>query len=42
MCGVQLNDRKTSMDLLLMLGLNETMDYVGTVRTCGREGMVIS
>ena len=24
MCGVQLEDRKRSMDLMLMLGLNET------------------
>ena len=26
MCGVQLKDRKRSMDLMLTLGLNETMD----------------
>ena len=26
MCGVQLKDRKRSIDLMLMLGLNETMD----------------
>ena len=26
MCGVQLNDRKKYMDLIFMLGLNETID----------------
>ena len=26
MCGVQLKDRKRSMDLMLMLDLNETID----------------
>ena len=26
MCGVQLEDRKRSIDLMLMLGLKETMD----------------
>ena len=26
MCGVQLNDRKRSTDLMFMLGLSETMD----------------
>ena len=26
MCGVQLNDSKSSTDLMLMLGLNETID----------------
>ena len=26
MCGVQLKERKTCMDLMLMLGLNETID----------------
>ena len=28
MCGVQLKDRKRSMDLMLMLGLNETIDQL--------------
>ena len=26
MCGVQLNDRKSYTDLMLMLGLKETID----------------
>ena len=26
MCGVQLKDRKRSRDIMLMLGLNETID----------------
>ena len=29
MCGVHLNDRKTAMDFMLMLGLNETIDGYG-------------
>ena len=28
MCGVQLKDRKRSMDLMFMLGLKETMDQL--------------
>ena len=28
MCGVQLKDRKKSMDLMHMLGLNETIDQL--------------
>ena len=28
MCGVQLNDRKRTKDLMLMLGLNETIDQL--------------
>ena len=28
MCGVQLKDRKKPMDLMFMLGLNETMGEV--------------
>ena len=28
MCGVQLKDIKRSTDLMLMLGLNETMDQL--------------
>ena len=28
MCGVQLIDRKGSMDLMFMLGLNETIDQL--------------
>ena len=28
MCGVQLEDRKRSTDLMIMLGLNETADQL--------------
>ena len=28
MCGVQLNDRKRSTDLMFMLGLKETIDQL--------------
>ena len=28
MCGVQLNDKKRAMDLMLMLGLDETIDWL--------------
>ena len=28
MCGVQLKDRKRSTDLMLMLGLNKTIDQL--------------
>ena len=28
MCGVQIKDRKRSMNLILMLGLNETIDQL--------------
>ena len=28
MCGVQLNDRRTSSDVVLMVGLNGTMDLL--------------
>ena len=28
MCGVQLKDRKRSMDLMLMLGLSEAIDQL--------------
>ena len=28
MCGVQLKDKERSMDLMLMLGLNETVDQL--------------
>ena len=37
-CGVQLKHRKRSMDLIFMLGLNETMDQlamVNCVHWCG-------
>ena len=38
MCGVQLKDRKTSADLMFMLGLNETIDQLAmanSARLCG-------
>ena len=49
-CGVQLNGRKRSTDLMLMLGLNETMDQLdmaNSVRWCGillrtEDGYVLS
>ena len=28
MCGVQLNDRRGSTDLMLMMGLNEAIDHL--------------
>ena len=37
MCGVHLKDRKRSMDLMFMLGLNETIDQLAmasSVRWC--------
>ena len=33
MCGVQLKDRKGSMDLMFMLGLKETMDQLAMPNT---------
>ena len=39
MCGVHLKDRKTSSDLMLMFGLNETIDQfamANSVRWYGR------
>ena len=33
MCGVQLKDRKRSMDLMLMLGLNEAIDQLALVNS---------
>ena len=38
MCGLQLNDRKISTDLMFMLGLKETIDQLAmanSVRSCG-------
>ena len=47
-CGVQLKDRKTSMDSLLMMGLNEGIDqlamatvFIGMVM-CREETVVMS
>ena len=31
MCGAQLKDRRRSMDLMFMLGLNDTMDQLAMV-----------
>ena len=31
MCGVHLKDLKSSMDLMLMLGLNETVDQLANI-----------
>ena len=30
LCGVEVKDRKRSMDLMLILGLNETIDQLTT------------
>ena len=46
-CGVQLKDRKRSMDLMFMLGLNETMEQLTIANSvrwyghCRGERMVI-
>ena len=34
MCGVQLNDRKRSKDLMSMLGLSETIEQCSLVWSC--------
>ena len=34
MCGVQLRDRKRSNDLMLMLGLNRTVDQLAVEKQC--------
>ena len=47
MCAVQLMDRKRAKDLMLMLGLNKTIDqlamavYIGMVM-CSGERMLMS
>ena len=33
MCGVQLKDRKRAKYLMLVLGLNETVDYLSAVNS---------
>ena len=33
MCGIQLKDRKRSKDLMLMLGLMETIDHLAIVNS---------
>ena len=40
MCGVQLKDRKRSKDLMLMLGLNETIDQLATANSVRWNGHV--
>ena len=37
MCGVQLKDRKRSMDLMFMLGLKKTIDQCSLVWSCVEE-----
>ena len=41
MCGVQLKDIKTSMDLMLMLGLNGTMDQLAMANIVHWPGHVL-
>ena len=41
MCGVHLKDRKTSMDLMFMLGLNETIDQLAMANSVHRYGHVL-
>ena len=41
MCGVQLKDRKRSMDLMLMLGFNETIDQLAMVDSVCWYGHVL-
>ena len=40
-CGVQLNDRKRSTDLIFMLGLNETIDRLAMANSVCRYGHVL-
>ena len=42
MCGVQLKDRKRSMDLTFMLGLNETICQLAMVNSVCWHGHVLS
>ena len=41
MCGVQLKDRKRSMNLMLMLGLNETINQLDTGNSACWHGHVL-
>ena len=41
MCGIRLKGRKRCMDLLLMLGLNETMDQLAMVNSVRSYGEVL-
>ena len=41
MCGVQLKDRKRSMDLMFMLGLNETKRHLAMANSVYWYGYVL-
>ena len=41
MCGVHLKDRKTSKDLMLMVGLNETIDQLAMANSVHWYGNVL-
>ena len=41
MCGTQLKDRKTSKDLMLILGLNETIDQLATTNSVNWYGHLL-
>ena len=41
MCGVQLKDRKISTDLMLMFGLNKTIDQLVTANSVHWYGHVL-
>ena len=41
LCGVQLKDIETSMDLMFMLGLNETIDQLAMVNSARWYGHVL-
>ena len=41
MCGVQLNGRKRSTDLMFMLGLNETIDHLSMASSVRWYGHVL-
>ena len=41
MCGLQLKDRKRSMDLMLMLGLNQTIDQLAMANIVWCYGHVL-
>ena len=41
MCGVQLKDRKSSMDLMLMFRLNETIDQLAMANSVRLHGDVL-
>ena len=41
MCGAQLKDRRRSMDLIFMLGLNETVDQLAMANSVRWYGHVL-